>query len=97
MKPFLLLLIILKFGISAYALETVIGGQRYSCELVDAPREEWYCSVDLSFHTGGGVHTGSGRTRNQAATEAKSSCFRSESSGLRNLCVVPPQCEQVRN
>ena len=96
MKPFLFLLIILKFGLSAYALETVVGGQRYSCEPVDAPREEWYCSVDLSFHQGG-VHTGSGRTRNQAATEAKSSCFSSEGSGLRNLCGMPPQCEQVRN
>ena len=94
MKPFLLLLIILKFGISAYALETVIGGQRYLCEPVDSPREEWFCSIDLSIHRGG-VHTGSGSTRNQAATEAKSSCISSEDSVMRNLCGMPPQCEPV--
>ncbi|MFN8845380.1 MAG: hypothetical protein ACK5V3_09815 [Bdellovibrionales bacterium] len=96
MKSLLVFFVNLTVSISAYSLETVIGGQRYSCDPINTPREQWYCSVDLSFH-GGGVHTGVGYTRSQAATEARSSCHSSEGSVLKNLCGMPPQCEQVRN
>ncbi|WP_413288900.1 hypothetical protein [Bdellovibrio sp. HCB337] len=94
MKLLSVFLLTMQIGISAFALETTIGGQRYSCEPIDnpTPKEEWFCSIDLSYHRGG-VHNGTGATRSAAAAEAKSSCTASEEPVLRNLCVMPPQCE----
>jgi hypothetical protein len=96
MKSLIVFFIALNLGVNVFAFQTVVNGQRYSCQPVDTPKELWYCSIDLSFHNGG-VHTGSGYTRSQAVTEAKSSCLSSEGSVLRNLCGMPAQCEQVRN
>lgn len=96
MKPLFIFFIAFGMAASALALETTIGGQRYSCDPIDSPREEWFCSIDLSHHRGG-VHTGSGPSRFAAASEAKSSCLSSEDSVLRNLCGMPPQCEATRN
>lgn len=77
---------------SSYALEMTIGGKKYSCDPIDQPKESWFCSIDLSYH-GGGVHTGSGQTRFEAASEAKSDCSNYEASTLKNLCGLPPTCE----
>jgi len=90
MKPLLIFFLTLQFTTFATAIDTTIGGKRYSCDPIDEPKDVWTCIIDLSIH-GGAYYMGSSSNLATAKAEAKSDCFASESV-VRNFCVLPVDC-----
>ncbi len=90
MKPLFVFFLTLQIAFSATAIETTIGGKRYSCDPIDEPRDVWTCVIDLSNH-GGGYYMGSSSAHATAASKARSDCSASETA-MRSLCGIPASC-----